>query len=142
MINGFFGEDRHTVDGKGRVFVPACHRDLLVETFMIVKDSDTCVKIYTAEKWNEIARKLEEFPATEADRLGRKLFSNSVRAELDSSGRVLIPEKLRKLAGLKKNVVIIGMNTRIEIWDEELWDKYDEAMSDEDIFNERVKFGL
>lgn len=142
MINGFFGEDRHSVDGKGRVFIPVGHRDLLQDTFIMMRDTDKCVKIYTADRWNQFTEKLSQFPDTEADRLRRVIYSNTFRAELDSSGRVLIPEKLRQYASISKNVVIVGMNTRVEIWDEETWNEYYAKQNEEEMFNERLKFGL
>ena len=123
----FLGEFNHTVDNKGRVFVPACYRDQLVGKFYVTRTEDKCVKLYSKTEWEKFCEKFEN--KIEGDRntvSSRFIFRFAYEVELDSSGRLLIPDKLRKHAEIKKDVVIIGRNNLAEIWDTKLFEQYEE----------------
>jgi len=120
----FLGEFNHTVDNKGRMFVPACYRDQLVGKFYVSRTEDKCVKLYSKPEWDKFCARFENIPGEKNTRSSRFIFRYAYEVELDSSGRLLIPEKLREHAGIKKDVVIIGRNTLAEIWDAETFNQY------------------
>ena len=120
----FLGEFNHTVDNKGRMFVPACYRDQLVGKFYVSRTEDKCVKPYSNPEWDNFCARFENIPGEKNTRSSRFIFRYAYEVELDSSGRLLIPEKLREHAGIKKDVVIIGRNTLAEIWDAETFNQY------------------
>lgn len=130
----FLGEFNHTVDNKGRVFVPACYRDQLVGKFYVSRTEDPCVKLYSKPEWDKFCARFEEKVEGEKNtKSSRFIFRFAYEVELDSNGRLLIPEKLRNHAQLKKDVVIIGRNTMAEIWDAALFEKYVEEENREEI---------
>lgn len=120
------GEYRHNVDIKGRVSVPAKFRDDLGQSFVVTKGLDSCLFIYSKKEWETFENKLKLLPLTNQDARSfiRFFFAGATECELDSQGRINIPQNLRDYAGIKKNVVIVGVATRAEIWDSENWDKY------------------
>ena len=122
----FLGEFNHTVDNKGRVFVPACYRDQLVGKFYVSRTEDKCVKIYSKPEWEKFCERFDKIEGEKNTVSSRFIFRYSFEVELDSSGRLLIPEKLRDHAEIKKDVVIIGRNNLAEIWDSELFKQYEE----------------
>ena len=129
----FLGEFNHTVDNKGRVFVPACYRDQLVGKFYVSRTEDKCIKIYSKPEWDKFCARFENIPGEKNTKSSRFIFRYAYEVELDSSGRLLIPEKLRTHAEIKKDVVIIGRNTLAEILDTALFEQYVEAEDREEI---------
>ena len=105
---------------KGRLFVPAKLREELGSTCYLTFGFDACLSIYPEESWKAFAERLESLPVGKVKKT-RALFANTTKCEPDSQGRILIPQSLRDWAGLQKEVVIIGANTRAEIWDAEKW---------------------
>lgn len=122
----FTGEYQHTLDEKGRVIVPARLRDELGERFMITRGLDQCLFIYTMEEWQKIEQKLKALPFTRSDARAftRLFFSGAAELESDRQGRALIPQNLREYAGIEKDVMIIGVSNRVEVWCEQAWKKY------------------
>ena len=129
----FFGEYNHTVDGKGRVFIPAGYRDQLLGKFYVSRTEDKCVKIYSKAEWDKFCARFENIPGEKNTKASRFIFRFAYEVELDTSGRLLIPEKLRKHAEIKKDVVIIGRNTLAEIWDADLFEQYVEEENKQEI---------
>ena len=118
MSIGFKGRFNHSVDAKGRVILPAKFREKLGGEFVMTLGLDGCLFVYPNEQWDVFAEQLSNLPATEEGRdFQRYFYENAVDAEIDKQGRVLIPQELRNAAGLTKDIVFIGMNNRIEIWD-------------------------
>jgi len=115
------GEYQHTIDGKGRLFVPAKLRAELGEFFYVTKGLDNCLFVYPAKNWADIEEKIAALPLSKSRNLQRMLFASAIRCEVDGQGRILIPQKLRQYAGLEKDVTIIGVSSRAEIWDSERW---------------------
>jgi protein mraZ len=109
------------MDAKGRIFMPAKMRDDLSEVFYIVRGVDKCITIYTDSEWQKIADKCETNGSVKTRRSSRSMFSSTENASLDSQGRVTISQKFQEYAGLSKEVVVIGNNTCIEIWNKEDW---------------------
>lgn len=120
------GEFRHTLDSKGRVFVPSKWREELGEGVVISKGLESCLYVMTPNHFTAYsdrlsARALENQPARE---YARMLYSGSQEEHIDKQGRVTVPSGLREHAGLSREVVLIGVNDRAEIWDKEAWDNY------------------
>ena len=125
----FMGEYHHSVDPKGRLIVPSKFRDGLGQNFVITKGLDNCLFVYPMEEWLIIEKKLKSLPFTKADARAfvRFFFSGANECELDKQGRILLPSNLREYAKFDKDVVIIGVSSRIEIWSKELWENYTES---------------
>ena len=109
------GTYEHSIDAKGRLFIPAKLREELGVTFYLAMGVDECLAIYPQETWNRFTEKFASLPMSQSAAM-RPLFANASKCELDSQGRIVIPQKLRKYAGLEKDAVIIGVNDRAEIW--------------------------
>jgi MraZ protein len=122
----FMGEYLHTIDGKGRLIVPAKFREALGEKFIATKGLDHCLFIYPAEEWKELEQKLRALPFTQPDARAfvRFFFSGATECELDKQGRILLPANLREYAQLDKDVVLVGVSSRVEIWSQALWTDY------------------
>lgn len=114
------GEFEHSLDAKGRVFIPARLRDELGSVFYVTVSMDPCLSVYSAESWQAFSDKVNAMSYVQQRKM-RPLFANAARCELDAQGRALIPQKLRDFAGLTKNVTIIGANNHAELWDSEAW---------------------
>lgn len=141
----FIGEYEHTVDAKGRVIMPAKLRDDIGEKFILTKGLDGCLFAYSQTEWTNFEEKLKTLPLTNknARDFVRFFLSGAIECEIDKQGRFLIPNNLREAAGLVKETVIIGVGTRIEIWDKEKWTEYNnENMSVEDIAENMTMLGI
>lgn len=125
----FYGEFQHTIDPKGRVIIPAAFRAELGVKFMITKGLEGCLFIFSEAQWNNLVSKIETLPLsnTNARAFNRFFFSTASECELDKNCRILIPQALRAHAGLEKDVNIIGVGTRVEIWSRENWEKYSQG---------------
>lgn len=106
--------------------MPAKFREVLGELFMITKGLDGCLFVYTQEEWSILENKLKNLPFTNRDAraFARFFFSGAVECEADKQGRILVNGNLREYAGITKDVIIIGVGTRIEIWGKETWEQY------------------
>lgn len=120
------GEYNHTIDEKGRIIIPAKIRDSLGENFVLTKGLDGCLFAYGKEEWENLEEKLKSLPlgSKEARSFQRYFFSGATLVSYDKQGRIVIPSKLREHATLDKEVVIVGVSKRIEIWDKDKWDSY------------------
>ena len=128
------GTYEHSIDSKGRLFIPAKLREELGVTFYLAMGVDECLAIYPQETWNRFTEKFASLPMSQSAAM-RPLFANASKCELDSQGRIVIPQKLRKYAGLEKDAVIIGVNDRAEIWSAETWN----AREEEEMTPEKMK---
>ena len=111
---------QHTLDAKGRLFIPAKLREELGETFYVTISPEKCLSAYSQENWDDVARRVAAMTNVQQRKM-RPLFAPAARAELDSQGRALIPQNLRDFAGLKQKVTVIGCNNHAELWDSETW---------------------
>lgn len=130
----FFGEHEHTLDEKGRITIPAAYRQALDKGLFITRGLDGCLFAYTLEDWQIMAEKLRNLPTTDlnARNFTRQMFSGS-ECKPDRQGRVLLPPSLRKHAGLNPGdeVVIIGVDARLEIWSRSRWDELTQKLETE-----------
>ena len=141
----FIGEYEHTGDAKGRVIMPVKLREDIGEKFILTKGLDGCLFAYSQTEWTNFEEKLKTLPLTNknARDFVRFFLSGATECEIDKQGRFLIPNNLRETAGLVKETVIIGVGTRIEIWDKEKWTEYNnENMSVEDIAENMTMLGI
>ncbi|MFZ3173143.1 MAG: division/cell wall cluster transcriptional repressor MraZ [Carboxydocellales bacterium] len=120
------GEYQHTIDPKGRLIVPAKLREGLGEKFVATKGLDNCLFVYPMDEWKLMEQKLKSLPFTRADARSfvRFFFSGATECEVDKQGRILIPANLREYAKLDKDVVLLGVSSRVEIWSKDLWGTY------------------
>ena len=139
------GEYNHNIDSKGRLILPAKFRTELGERFIVTKGFDGCLYGYSVEEWRAIEEKIKTLPLVtgkDARNFTRFFFSSAIECEIDSQGRILISQNLREFAELKKEVVIIGVSSRIEIWSKEKWDEYNESQDSEDIAEKMTFLGI
>ena len=117
------GEYSHTIDAKGRLIIPAKFREELGDSFVVSRGFDGCLNAYDAASWMKIKEELSSLPQFKKDArdIIRFFLSGAVEAEIDKQGRILIPAKLRDHAGLKKDVILVGVGSKVEIWDSERW---------------------
>jgi len=142
----FMGEWQHTLDSKGRLIIPAKFREQLGERFVVTRGLDHCLFVYPLIEWAILEEKLKSLPLTQGDarRFVRFLFSGATECELDKQGRINLPGNLREYAQLDKDVVVIGVSNRVEIWASESWTVYVEeaSASYEEIAEKIVDLGI
>ena len=123
------GQYAHSIDAKGRLFIPAKLRDALGGTFHVTVGQDHCLSVYSDESWNVFMDKLKGMSYNEVKKL-RGLFAYASDCEPDGQGRILIPARLRQYAELDKDVVVIGSFDRVEIWNAARWAEIERAAFD------------
>jgi transcriptional regulator MraZ len=135
MLGEFKGEYTHSVDGKGRVAIPARFRAKLDGGAVLTRGIEPCLLVYTAEMWEQKSAALEASALTPAQRrrVERQMYSQAQDVELDAQGRVLLPLKLRQFAGIEGDAVIVGARDRFEIWGAERWADYLVELDAEDL---------
>ena len=120
------GEYTHTVDEKNRLSLPAKFRAEMGKKVVLTPGLDQCLFVFTQKEWDKIQMKLSSSSLLQADNrsFNRFMFAGAVEVEVDSIGRILIPDFLRDRANLKNKVVLIGVSSRVEIWNEKTWIEY------------------
>lgn len=140
------GEFNHTIDTKGRLIIPSKFREILGEEFVITKGLDGCLFLYPENEWKVFEEKLRTLPLTNKDaRIFTRFFLGSaVDGSLDKQGRVLISSALRTFAQLEKEVVLVGVLDRVEIWDKAKWNENNTIVEDnmDDIAGHMEELGL
>ena len=122
----FLGSSTYSLDAKNRVFIPAKYREDLGAEFYITRKFDPYLSIYTAKDWEEYVEKISSLPESEAAELQEYLLGAAQKCTPDSSGRIILDEKLMKHASINKNVVFVGAGKQIKIWAEEIWSQREE----------------
>lgn len=139
----FMGEYNHTIDAKGRIIVPSKFRETLGDTFVVTLGLDGCLFVYPNDEWESFLTKLNSLPGSkEARQLQRYFLAGATECEVDKQGRILIPTKLRETAGLDKDVVFVGVLSKIEIWSKERWDKNNIYDDMDDVAEHMSEFGI
>lgn len=142
----FYGEYQHSVDPKGRVIVPAKFREGLGEKFIVTKGLDNCLFAYSPSEWTNLEAKLKSLPMTNKDARAfiRFFFAGATECEVDKQGRILIPQNLREYAAIEKDVYVIGVSTRVEIWDKTKWEDYsgDDNINPDSIAEKMAELGI
>ena len=126
----FYGEYEHTIDKKGRLIIPSKFRDSFkeydVEKLYITRGLDKCLFLFTENEWKSQESKFRSMPFTKSEsrKFNRLYFAGAAQIECDKQGRILMPKYLKDFADIKKDVVIIGVSSRIEIWSKDIWQSY------------------
>lgn len=123
------GEYQHSMDAKGRLFIPASLRDELGDPIYVTISIERALAAYSEAAWREKEEKFNALPSAQARRI-RPLFVNAAKCTLDAQGRILLPQKLRSYANLKKDVMVLGVCNHAEIWDKEAWLRVSEIEMD------------
>ena len=130
----FMGQYNHTIDTKGRLIIPSKFRDILGDEFVITKGMDGCLFVYANDDWAAFEQKLTSLPLInkEARKFARFFLAGASQVEVDKQGRILVASNLREFAGLDKDVVLVGVGSRIEIWSLANWEAmdFDDDMDD------------
>ena len=140
------GEFEHSLDVKGRLIMPAKLRESIGDNFVVTKGLDGCLFAFSMNEWTNFEEKLKALPLSNKNsrEFTRFFLSGATECEIDKQGRFLIPNNLRETAELVKEVVIIGVGTRIEIWAKEKWNQYNNSdnISVEDIAENMTMLGI
>lgn len=121
----FLGEYQHSLDVKGRVILPVAFRGSIQGGLVLTKGQDNCLAIYPTEAWQRISDRLQESSRSnkKARDFLRVWYASARREDPDKQGRITIPEQLREFASLDREIAIIGVGDRAEIWDRERWER-------------------
>lgn len=140
----FMGEYNHTIDAKGRLIVPSKFREQLGNEFVVTKGLDGCLFVYSNEEWKHIEEKFREIPLTTKDarKFSRFFFAGAASCEVDKQGRILLPANLREYAGIKKEVVSVGVLSRVEIWSKDRWQDNGDYDDMDEIAEHMAEMGL
>ncbi|MFH1856240.1 MAG: division/cell wall cluster transcriptional repressor MraZ [Candidatus Omnitrophota bacterium] len=126
----FYGEFSHSLDRKNRLIVPAKFRELLQESYaeklIITRGLDRCLFVFSEEEWKtqEVKFKALPFTKSESRKFNRLYFSGACEMQIDKQGRILVPAYLKTYAEIKKDVVLVGVSNRIEIWAKDKWEEF------------------
>ena len=139
----FMGEYNHTIDTKGRIIIPSKFREALGDQFVVTLGLDGCLFVYPNEEWMNFVAQLKNLPGSkEARQMQRYFMAGAADCEVDKQGRILIPNKLREHAGLEKDIVFVGVLSKIEIWSIEKWDSNNDYDDMDQIAEHMSEFGL
>ena len=123
----FYGEFQHSIDRKGRLILPAKFREVaknqFVEKFFVTRGLDKCLFMFSEEEWRSQENKFKtmSFTKQQSRTFNRLLFSGAVEVISDKQGRILVPQYLKDFAEIKRDVMIVGVSNRIEIWAKDKW---------------------
>lgn len=127
------GEYIHTLDEKNRMSLPVKFRKELGKKVIIAPGLDNCLSIFTTKEWEKISSKLSDSSMIASDNrsFSRFMFGQAAEIDVDGNGRILIPENLKNRSGLSSKVVVIGIQNRVEIWNEKTWGDYKKVVEKE-----------
>ena len=140
----FMGEYNHTIDVKGRLIIPSKFREALGDVFVVTKGLDGCLFVFDNAEWAVFEEKLRSLPITNKDarKFVRFFLAGAAEVEVDKQGRILVPNVLREFAELSKDVVLIGVASRIEIWSKERFEEVETYDDMDDIAEHMAELGL
>ena len=136
------GEYQHTLDAKGRLFIPAKLREQLGDGFVVTKGLDECLFLYPQKAWDELEQKIRQLPMSKSRGLKRFFLSSAADVTVDRQGRIVIPTTLRSYANLERDVVVIGVGERAELWDARRWNAYTDDLDCESIAQAMEELGF
>ena len=138
------GEYEHTIDAKGRLSMPSKLRRDMGEAFIVTKGLDGCLFAFSQNEWKNFETKLKSLPLSDknARNFVRFFLAGATECEIDKQGRFLIPSNLREAGKLEKEAVIIGVGTRLEIWNKDIWNSKDEEISADEIAENMTMLGI
>ncbi len=120
------GEYQHTIDQKNRLSIPSKFRKELGKEVVVTRGLDACLFLYPVHEWKALAEKLAQLPWGKSDTRSfiRTMIAGAIDIEIDSLGRILLPDYLKSYGGLAGEAVVVGLYNRVEIWNPELWKEY------------------
>ena len=138
------GEYEHTIDAKGRLSMPSKLRRDMGEAFIVTKGLDGCLFAFSQDEWKNFETKLKSLPLSDknARNFVRFFLAGATECEIDKQGRFLIPSNLRQAGNLEKEAIIIGVGTRLEIWNKDVWISKDEEISADEIAENMTMLGI
>ena len=138
------GEFKHNIDAKGRIIMPMKLRASVGEHFVATKGLDGCIFIFSIKEWEKFEEKLRTLPISNknARTFTRFFLAGAYECEIDKQGRFILSETLKEFAKLEKELVIVGMDTRVEIWDKDVWKEKLEMMSTDEIAENMEFLGI
>ena len=132
MLKGTYYQ---SMDVKGRMSFPAKLREIIGEKFTVTKGLDGCLFVYSDENFQAKAEKIKSLPLAKGRALQRHFMAWAHDVEVDKQGRILIPQNLRDAAGLEKEIVVVGVSDRCEIWDKKRWEELNSSVDEEELMN-------
>jgi MraZ protein len=122
----FIGEYHYSIDDKARLAIPVKFRPNLSKGAVVTRGIDSCLFLYSKKEWENLAQKLAQLPLAQSKTraFARLMLAGAMDVEMDKQGRIILPDYLRKYAGINRKVVIAGLYNRLEIWDEVKWEEY------------------
>ena len=129
----FLGRFNHSLDAKGRLAIPAKFRGALADGLVVTRGIDRCLSVYPLAAWQALAERVSALSISDPDarHLKRMVFGEATDESLDAQGRIVLPPELRRYAGIEREVVAVGMNTYIELWDPDRWAELTARVEDE-----------
>ena len=142
----FIGEYKHTIDNKGRLAIPSKFRAKLKKGAVVTKGLDGCLFLYTKDEWKKLAERLSSLPISQTNTraFARLMLAGAMDVKLDSHGRIVIPQYLRKFSSIQKKAIVAGLFNRLEIWDQDKWERYkkDTEVNSNDIAEKLGELGV
>ena len=141
----FYGQARHTIDAKGRIILPSKYRDSLGESFFVMRgrEKQACLYIYSTDGFNEFKEKIKAIPdANGGSAFKRFIFNNTEEVVNDKQGRFVIPTRLKEYANLEKEIMIVGTDDRIEIWDASVYEGTETQFTNDNVVEFMEKYGI
>ena len=136
------GKYSHSLDAKNRIIIPSKLKDQLGETVTILRGSDKCLTVYSAEEWDNYAKRISELPKTQIRAISRYIYANSIEVQPDAQGRVMLTPEMLQYAGITKNVITVGCGKYAEIWSQEVWDEQNIDSEPENFTEKLIDLGL
>ena len=141
--SSLYGEYRHVIDTKNRLFIPAKFREDLGECFYLTrKILDKCLAIYSESEWLKFSEKLNSLPDSRVRKIKQLIFSKTTQVTPDSHGRIVIPANLLAYAEVEKNTVITGAGDHVQIWNEREWDMVQDQIDPQELEDICYECGL
>ncbi len=133
------GRYDQNIDAKGRVNIPSKFRSSLGETFIVAVGDEKCVNIYPLSEWDAFMERVNSVPTEDRAMIMRYIQRSSAECDLDSQGRVVIPPQIREYAGLTREIVVVGVHKKVEVWSLDNWSEYTEQSFDMDKISDIMK---
>lgn len=133
------GRYDQNIDAKGRVNIPSKFRSSLGETFIVAVGDEKCVNIYPLSEWDAFMERINSVPTEDRAMIMRYIQRSSAECDLDSQGRVVIPPQIREYAGLTREIVVVGVHKKVEVWSVDNWSEYTEQKFDMDKISDIMK---
>ena len=119
-----YGRYEHTVDAKNRMFVPAKFKEALGASFKVTyNDFNKCILVYSDDEWSKYEEKISQLPSLQFEDFIRSIYSNTVDVQIDSQGRIVLPQFLKDKVNIQKNVLVMGVGSHLEIWAQEEYEE-------------------